>query len=419
MLLLSLLFLLLGPSSLSSASVLFTSSELDNGSFFMTDHNNVPESTELVAAHFQSEIFSQKASKNFECGLVRQHVRLSERQRILERQFKTKIQILPISNDRSIKKVFIPKAYVMLPPFYKSHFKDQNETAHVVDTLFPFFYAIDPAWYDGYEYGPIPVEAAYLVRIDRPDQPMLFPSATIADINKERERIMRERFCRPAWPPRISKQQTIPFQLTLPLVSKEAPFHPTTFSHPLWDLGDVLKVLFLVASRDGVPYHKLMSQVVPSLHFLSLRSENALPMDGKAHFTRIVAGQPFRLIRKGDCLVHIQSFHTLFSLSTVLPSLQPVPANTSLVILHKVDGLIEPSVEVVAQVVQFLPLCRQHPNCEKVLENYATNASKVQLEVQIPEGTPDRYRMIAALTALRRMNIPAEALPSLQRSIGS
>ena len=88
----------------------------------------------------------------------------------------------------------------------------------------------------------------------------------------------------------------------------------------------------------------------------------------------------------------------------------PIAATDSFVILCKLEGLIGCSVDVAAQFIRFRTLDQQRPGQEKGAVQCATQAQKIRLEVQIPAGTAEKDRIVAALVALRRMKIPAESL---------
>ena len=252
-------FLLLSYTSFLLASIHFRSLQTDSDSF-ISNYDEQDEDAWLLIAHLQSEVFSQQSSLNYECGLVRQRVWLSEMQRTLAAQLDAGyVRVVPFTKSHLVERVSTPNLYMMLPPSHTSFFEDQDKSAYRASSSTFHFYAIDPKWYDGYAYFLIPTKAIYAVNVGTLGKPKPFSPATVAAVMKERERIIQERFCPPASLPRASKQPTVPFQLTLP-TSKDALFYPDTFRDPLWDLGDVVKMLFLVAIRDGVSFHELVRQ---------------------------------------------------------------------------------------------------------------------------------------------------------------
>ena len=205
---------------------------------------------------------------------------------------------------------------------------------------------------------------------------------------------MKERFCPPASLPRASKQPTVPFQLTLP-TSKDALFHPDTFIDPLWGLGDVVKMLFLVAIRDGVSFHELVRQrasasfgLFPSKGCLSSLFKSGSGEASNRCFTQVFTGQPFRLIRRGEIIGYCHYLPSSSWPPPILSSMCPISA----------------------QFIRFRTLDQQRPDQEKGAAQCATQAQKIRLEVQIPAGTAEKDRIVAALVALRRMKIPAESL---------
>ena len=434
-----LLFSLLIYISFSSASVFRECSKADSYKSFVNRLVTESEDEGLVVAHFQSEVFSGKSAEHFDCGPVHQRVKFSEKHRILEERFGTKVKIMLLSRSHAEKKVIIPKAYVILESTYTSRYIDQDGKVCAVELPFSYFYAIDPKWYDGYNKNLIPAKAVYLVMFTKFDKTSAFspeviraaifaktsvlPPAIIAATIQIRQRIVQERFFQPVWPPKTSKRLTVPFQLALPSMNKDASFHPTTFRHSLWSFGDILKVLFLVAIRDGVPYFQFMRQIIPEISFELFYSDtgfvfSSCPNTGfeKTNtdcFIQVITGQPFRPIEKGATFAYQQYLPSLSSPLAVCLPLQALVSTTLFFIIRKSEDLIGSSAKVFTEIAQFRAICREDPDWGKNREQSALMASVIRLEVQIPEGTTEEHQMIAALAALRRMEVPGELLPPL------
>lgn len=375
----------------------------------------------FLAVDLVARAHGKAISDHFDSPLARHRVNFDERQKMLSKVLGVRALVSPFQKGASpsnhVRRIRIIRAFVVLPSFKPIIYLDEHDNKQYKTYLFPFFFSIAPAYYDAQEASGIPVNQVEVVRLAS-----LPPWLEVSTNLLRTARAMREQIIRSCFlpivhrPPAAFKSETIRYRLRLPT---DAPFHPSTFSHPLLDLGDVVKIIVIYCTRQNASFLRFRHRIMPFADILRLESD---PIENGRHtyrkpdeylsggdentadcFIQTLFSQPFRLLKPPAPLACLQGFNALASKDAPWPPLCILETTIPMIILARHHDFVSNPNEqpVIGHAMCFTGL---EFVGEKAIAESMRAAKEVWIDVDIPASTSDSLKMLASVVALRRLS---------------
>jgi hypothetical protein len=386
----------------------------------------IPEDDRLLTVDLVARARGKAASDRFDSPLVRSRVNIDVRQKVLSEVIGVRVNIQPFRKDlfllSHLCKIKIARPFVLHPSSQPVVYFDEKNNRHYRTSLVPFFYSVAPAHHDAHAAYGIPVDQVDVIELA--SVPLWFDvSIDLQRVARAmREQTMRSRFLPIPHRPlaATTSEAMISYCLRLPT---GVSFHPSTFSHRLLDLGDVVKIIAIYCIRQGVNFIELCECILPfasigllesdpikdGRHILRKDSEDPSDKDASGYFIQVLSAQPFRLIKASTSCMCLQECNALVSKDAPWPPLRMAKTGIPRILLARYhDFVSNPSEQpFIAYAMSFSKLETMD---KEVIAESMQAAEEVWIDVDIPASTLDSSKMFKSIVALRRLSVDYPAM---------
>lgn len=380
------------------------------------------EDDRFFTADITARAYVETMAEHFDSSLIQSRIGIYERQAMLSKLFDVQVTVQPLGQTAffpsSISQVIIQRAFVLHPPFEPITYFDQDKQLQQLSSPVPFFFSVELSCHDVYEALFIPVDKIDIIKLDS-----VPPWLEIAIGLKFSARAIREQLMVSHFLPLpnnylpVHSGETIKYRLSLPT---DMPFHPSTFSHRLFNLGDILKMVYMYCANQRVDFESFCSRAMPYVcikpiesrfkdtkhtHYNNMRNDcdnNACDL-----FIQILSCPTFYLIKPPTPYACLQKTEALVLKDVPWPPLRMLVSNVPIIVLARFhDFVSEPKEQpVIGQAAWFekLPWCPSLDK-DKIAESMQA-AKEAWIDVDIPASTPEPLRMLRAVMVLRRLPV--------------